>query len=415
MKKMVITFVVAVLGIETCLASWLNPTQPGFVIQTFTTYEPMSGNNSGTIVTNGNSFQFAGDNTGWMSIGGPGSQFRGKNEGQMSLYGEGTFVLGAFGPLATVTNKGKGSLLLGNLSGGQRAVITEVGNASILLGAGTVSNSQAIVVGDDLGSHGAKSVTAGSIWAMGDGFFGNGSGISNLPLPYGYGVTVDGSAIGHEAEGADGGSALGRGAKATSYGVAIGEEAYGTDCGTAIGYSANGVSGVAIGYGTWGTYGVAVGTLSGGSDNGVAVGVSAMGYSYGIGIGANADGHGMGNIAMGGSEEGGLIAAIPSGFTDTAELGRGTAVSNGWFHYRGHPVVDGSGDLNPAAIKGFVSTNDVRYRATVTNGASPSFQTVTATSLSLGSAGKFMILSGTQLVFVAGTVTNVLDMDIGRP
>jgi len=64
MKKMVITFGVAVLGIGTCLAGWLNPTQQGFVIQTFTTYEPMSGNNSGTIVTNGNSFQFAGDNSG---------------------------------------------------------------------------------------------------------------------------------------------------------------------------------------------------------------------------------------------------------------------------------------------------------------------------------------------------------------
>ena len=180
MKKMVITFGVAVLGVGTCLAGWLNPTQQGFVIQTFTTYEPMSGNNSGTIVTNGNSFQFAGDNTGWMSIGGPGSQFRGKKEGQMSQYGEGTFVLGAFGPLATVTNRGKGSLLLGNLSGGQKAVITDVAHASILLGAGTVSNSQSIVVGDDNASHGTKSVTAGSVWATGTGFFGRGDGLTNL-------------------------------------------------------------------------------------------------------------------------------------------------------------------------------------------------------------------------------------------
>ena len=50
MKKMVITFGVAVLGVGTCLAGWLNPTQQGFVIQTFTTYEPMRGKNSGTIV-----------------------------------------------------------------------------------------------------------------------------------------------------------------------------------------------------------------------------------------------------------------------------------------------------------------------------------------------------------------------------
>ena len=163
-----------------CLGGWLNPTQQGFVIQTFTTYEPMSGNNSGTILTNGNSFQFAGDNTGWMWIGGPGAQFRGKNEGQMVLNGEGTFILGSFGSLAAVTNLGKGSLILGNLSTGQKAIITDVAHASILLGAGMVSNSQAIVVGDDNSSHGNKSVTAGSVWATGAGFFGNGSGLSNL-------------------------------------------------------------------------------------------------------------------------------------------------------------------------------------------------------------------------------------------
>ena len=163
-----------------CMAGWLNPTQQGFVIQTFTTYEPMSGNNTGTIVTNGNSYQFAGDNAGAVWIGGPGSQFRGKNEGQIYLNGEGIFVLGAFGPLATVTNRGKGSLLLGNLSGGQKAVITDVAHASILLGAGTASNSQSIVVGDDNASHGTKSVTAGSVWATGTGFFGRGDGLTNL-------------------------------------------------------------------------------------------------------------------------------------------------------------------------------------------------------------------------------------------
>ena len=415
MKKMVFILGVAISGVGTCLAGWLNPSQPGFVIQTFTSYEPMSGNNSGTIVTNGNSYQFAGDNSGWMWIGSPGAQFRGKNEGQMFLNGDGTFVLGSFGPLATVTNKGKGSLLLGNLSGGQRAVITEVGNASILIGAGMVSNNQSIVVGDDNASHGTKSVTAGSVWAMGEGFFGNGSGLLNLPLPYGYGVTVDGTAVGNEANGSEGGSCLGRSANASSYGVAIGEEADGSSCGAVVGYSANGAAGVAIGYGAFGPYGVAVGSFSAGSDFGAAVGVSASGYSYGVGIGAYADGHGLGNIALGGGEEGGLIAAVPSGFTDTAELGRGTAVSNGWFHYRGHPIIDGTGGIAPAAIRGYVSTNDARYRASVTNGASSSFQTVTADALALGSSGKLMILCGTQLVFVAGTATNVLDIDIGRP
>lgn len=416
MKKMaIILWLAAVVGIGTCLAGWLNPTQPGFVIQTFTTYEPMSGTNSGTIVTNGNSFQFAGDNSGWISIGGPGVQFRGKNEGQMSLYGEGTFVLGAFGPLAAVTNQGKGSILLGNLSGGQKAVITDVAHASILLGAGTVSNSQAVVVGDALGSHGNKSVTAGSFWAMGDGFFGKGTGLTDIPLPFGYGVNSNGTALGLEANGAEDGTAIGRSANGSGYGAVVGQEANGSACGAAVGYSSDGSAGAAVGYGALGSYGAAVGSFSAGSANGAALGVSASGYSSGVGIGANSVGNGLGNVAVGGGEEGGLTAVVPAGYTDTAEIGRGTAVSNGWLHFRGHPVVDGNGGINPAAIKGYVATNDARYLATVTNGASPTFQAVTANELALGTAGRFVILAGTQLVFVAGTVTNVLDGDIGHP
>jgi hypothetical protein len=96
------------------------------------------------------------------------------------LDSEGGYVMGAFGPLAVVTNRGKGSLVLGNLAGGQRAIITDVGHGSLLLGAGVVSNSQSIVVGDDNASHGAKSVTAGSFWAMGLGFVGKGTGLTDL-------------------------------------------------------------------------------------------------------------------------------------------------------------------------------------------------------------------------------------------
>jgi hypothetical protein len=36
------------------------------------------------------------------------------------------------------------------------------------------------VVGDDNASHGTKSVTAGSVWATGTGFFGRGDGLTNL-------------------------------------------------------------------------------------------------------------------------------------------------------------------------------------------------------------------------------------------
>jgi hypothetical protein len=182
MKRLAGVVLGMVLGLASgCSAGWLNPTQPGYVIQTFTSYQPISGNNSGTITTNGNSFQFAGDNTAVCYIGGPGTQFRGKNEGTVYVDSEGGFVLGAFGPLAVVTNQGKGSILLGNLSGGQRAVITDVAHGSLLLGAGTASNSQAIVVGDGNASHGAKSVTAGSFWATGTGFFGRGAGLTDVP------------------------------------------------------------------------------------------------------------------------------------------------------------------------------------------------------------------------------------------
>jgi len=178
--KRILPFVLG-LGLATsCRAGWLNPTQQGFVIQTFTSYQPISGNNSGVIVTNGNSYQFAGDNTGYIYIGGPGSQFRGVNDGSLAVNGAGSFVLGSFGSLAMVTNLGKGSLLLGNLSVGQKAVITDVGNASILLGAGVVSNSQAIVVGDGNESHGLRSVTADSFWGMGSGFHGDGSSLVGI-------------------------------------------------------------------------------------------------------------------------------------------------------------------------------------------------------------------------------------------
>jgi len=151
-------WVAVVLFALVCRAGWLDTAQPGFVIQTFTTYDPITGNNTGTITTNGKSFQFAGDNTGLMYLGGPGAQFRGKNDGKVYVDGNGGLVMGTFASLSVVTNQGWGSLLLGNLSVGQKALITSVGNASLLLGAGTVSNSQAIVVGDGNVSHGLRSV-----------------------------------------------------------------------------------------------------------------------------------------------------------------------------------------------------------------------------------------------------------------
>ena len=174
-----------VLVLVGCLAGcahggWLNPKQGGFVIQTFTTYQPITGENTGTITTNGSSFQFAGDNTGVVYLGGPGAQFRGENDGDVYVSGAGTFVIGSFAALSSATNLGEGSLLLANLTAGQRALITDVANAALVLGAGTASNAQCIVVGDGNVSHGARSVTADSFWASGSGFHGNAGGLTNV-------------------------------------------------------------------------------------------------------------------------------------------------------------------------------------------------------------------------------------------
>ena len=217
------------LGLATgCHAGWLKSSQPGFVIQTYTSYQPISGNNSGVIVTNGNSYQFAGDNTGYIYIGGPGAQFRGVNDGSMVIDGNGAFVLGSFASLSAVTNRGTGSLILGNLSVGQRAVITDVGNASILRGAGTVSNSQAIVVGDGNESHGLRSVTADSFWGMGSGFHGDGAGLTlggSLAKTNDTGakIEVGGLAIGYQNLDKVGDRSLLLGA----YGSALGQWAFG--------------------------------------------------------------------------------------------------------------------------------------------------------------------------------------------
>ena len=105
-------------------------------------------------------------------------QFRGVNDGDVYVDGEGAYVMGSFANLCSVTNRGKGALLLGKLTTGQKALITELGNGVILIGAGTASNAQCVVVGDGMKSHGVRSVTAGSFWGMEGGFFGNGSGLT---------------------------------------------------------------------------------------------------------------------------------------------------------------------------------------------------------------------------------------------
>jgi hypothetical protein len=77
--------------------------------------------------------------------------------------------------MATVTNGRTGALVLCNLAVGQKAVVSPIGHASLLIGAGAVSNAQCIVVGDGNVSHGARSVTA-------DSFHGGGTGLTGIPV-----------------------------------------------------------------------------------------------------------------------------------------------------------------------------------------------------------------------------------------
>ncbi len=95
-----------------------------------------------------------------------GSQFIGTN-----AYG--AEQRGFLASSSSATNNGKGSMQLFNLGASQKALMT--GNASIGLGACTVTNDQAIVAGDGLVSRGNGTIAA-------FGFYGNGAGLTNLNL-----------------------------------------------------------------------------------------------------------------------------------------------------------------------------------------------------------------------------------------
>ena len=126
-----------------------------------------------------------------------------------------------------------------------------------------------------------------------------------------------------------------------AFSTAVGNTSDGSSFGTAYGYNANG------------------------STFGVAVGSSAFGSSYGVGVGVLSAGSGRGNVAIGYMAD---AMGESQSFTNTTEIGTGTAVSNGWFHYRGIPIIDETGVLHGsgssltginAAQVGAVSTSGV--------------------------------------------------------
>lgn len=93
----------------------------------------------------------------------------------------------AYGEMANATNNAIGSIQLINLIAGEVALMT--GNASIGLGACTVSNDQAIVAGNGGVSHGNGSITAQG------GFYGSGVGLANVPYGQVYLFNNDGSFV----------------------------------------------------------------------------------------------------------------------------------------------------------------------------------------------------------------------------
>jgi hypothetical protein len=120
----------------------------------------------------------SGRNYGTQSIGDAayGAIQNGFNYGTQSIgyYAYGAMQRGSVVIYAAATNNAVGAMQLHDLTAGQNAITTTGGAASILLGAGTVSNKNAIVAGDGQASNGDGSITAAS-------FHGSGAGLTGIP------------------------------------------------------------------------------------------------------------------------------------------------------------------------------------------------------------------------------------------
>jgi hypothetical protein len=108
-----------------------------------------------------------------------------------------------------------------------------------------------------------------------------------------------------------------------------------------------------------GFWAIAIGAVANGDNVGTAMGVcclatnwgTAVGYrtdgsSYGVAIGACAQAPGFGCVALGGTPYTPptmMSAAVPANWTDTVELGRGTATLQGGLNFRGHGIANSNG------------------------------------------------------------------------
>ena len=174
----------------------------------------------------------------------------------------------------------------------------------------------------------------------------NSSGLqSGVALGYAASANLNGVAIGNEPNADDNGVAIGSSTIAGNYGIAIGSGAAGTINGVAIGNGGFAASyGASIGGNSQASnYGVALGFGATGSDNGVGVGNGTDGSGFGVAVGSGAtSGGGAGSVALGGAY-GTNTAAVPNGWTNTVELGPGTATLPGGLNFRGYGIINSNG------------------------------------------------------------------------
>ena len=252
-----------------------------------------------------------------------------------------------------------------------------MGSASLLLGAGTVSNGQCIVVGDGNVSHGAKSVTAGS-------FHGNGAGLTNVSAD----LVVVKSWAPTDVRYVDNGDGTV------------------TDMATGLMWMKNG--NLTGGYFDWPTAKAFCENLvtNGHSDwrlptvsveGGVAE-LDTLGRTAGNPLGAWE--------GLAGTAFTNIMTMFPYYYSGSTNL-----------TWNGHP-----GAWTVVLINGFTTPRDQTdvWRVLPVRGTNTGVQAHYVTladnrGLNVGGYGFLTVAAGTQLVFVAGAVTNVLDADITHP
>jgi len=195
--------------------------------------------------------------------------------------------------------------------------------------------------------------------SAGGGSIATGDGVAMGYNANGYN---SGSAFGHAAIARDGGVAMGSPANGSNYGTSVGWNTLATNAGVAVGYSSRGYTyGVGVGPQASGyNHGIALGYTAEGRDTGVSIGEQTKGYDYGTAVGPFAYGANKHNVAAGY-----YANAMGAGgnFTNTTEIGVGTATNQNWFHYRGVAVIDHLGLIHAGSISGTVDSATVALTA----------------------------------------------------